>query len=307
MAGYAWEQEDYSYVMGSRDKFPSNDLPYLNAGSPDNQQSEGGGHGWAIQSVFGRLKYNFDERYLFETTVRYDGSSRFPQNQKYGIFPSIAAGWRLSEEQFIQSKESLNWISNLKLKVSWGRLGNQNIGNYPYQSVYALGENYPFGGTYYQGAAIKTATDPTIKWEETETIDRGLESILWNGLLSVNASYFYRKTYDILYKPTNSISSVLGQDISEMNTGKLRNTGWEFEIGHRNRIGEVGYSTHGNLSIINNKLLSLGVGNVEQLNGLVGDGSDYFIGYPINLYYGYVTDSVFLTRKRLITGMIKAK
>lgn len=149
LAGYAWEQEDYSYVMGSRDKFPSNDLPYLNAGSPDNQQSEGGGHGWAIQSVFGRLKYNFDERYLFETTVRYDGSSRFPQNQKYGIFPSIAAGWRLSEEQFIQSKESLNWISNLKLKVSWGRLDNQNIGNYPYQSVYALGENYPFGGTYY--------------------------------------------------------------------------------------------------------------------------------------------------------------
>ncbi len=293
-AGYSWEQEDYRYVQGSRDKFPGNDLPYLNAGSPDNQKSEGTGNAWAIQSGFGRLRYNFNERYLFESTVRYDGSSRFPQSKKFGFFPSVAAGWRLSEENFFKENESLGFISNLKLKVSWGRLGNQNIGNYPYQSVYELGQNYPFGDTYTQGAAVTTAVDPTIKWEETETIDGGLEAVFWNGLLSVNASYFNRRTYDILYKPSGSVSTILGQKISEMNTGELKNFGWEFEVGHRNKIGDVSYNVNANLSIIKNKLTTLGVGNVEQLNGMVGNGSDLFIGYPIQMYYGYVSDGVFL-------------
>lgn len=294
LAGYSWEQEDYRYVQGSRDKFPGNDLPYLNAGSPDNQKSEGTGNAWAIQSGFGRLRYNFNERYLFESTVRYDGSSRFPQSKKFGFFPSVAAGWRLSEENFFKGNESLGFISNLKLKVSWGRLGNQNIGNYPYQSVYELGQNYPFGDTYTQGAAVTTAVDPTIKWEETETIDGGLEAVFWNGLLSVNASYFNRRTYDILYKPSGSVSTILGQKISEMNTGELKNFGWEFEVGHRNKIGDVSYNVNANLSIIKNKLTTLGVGNVEQLNGMVGNGSDLFIGYPIQMYYGYVSDGVFL-------------
>lgn len=198
-------------------------------------------------------------------------------------------------------------MSNLKLKVSWGRLGNQNIGNYPYQSVYELGKNYPFGENFNQGAAISTATDPTIKWEETETIDGGFESTLWNGLLSFNASYFYRKTYDILYKPSGSVSSILGLNISEMNTGKLKNQGWEFEIGHRNKIGEVSYNINANLTIIKNELLTLGVGNVDQLNGMVGNGSNLFIGQPIQMYYGYLTDGVFLDQADIETWHNQSK
>lgn len=294
LAGYSWEDQTYRNLVGSRDKFPGNDLPAMNAGSPDNQKASGAGYDWAIQSVFGRLRYNFDERYLFESTLRYDGSSRFPADEKYGFFPSVAAGWRLSEESFFKENESLSWISNLKLKASWGILGNQNIGNYPYQTVFELGQNYPFGEIYSQGAAVTTATDPTIKWEETQTIDAGVEGVFWNGMLTANISYFYRKTYDILYKPSGSISTVLGQKISEMNTGELKNEGWEFELGHRNKIGEVSYNVNGNLSVINNKLMTLGVGNVEQLNGMTGNGSDLFIGHPIQLYYGYMTDGVFL-------------
>lgn len=294
LAGYSWEQQDYTDLNGSRDKFPGNDLLYLNAGSPDNQKASGSGNAWALQSLFGRIKYNFGERYLLESTLRYDGSSRFPENRKYGFFPSLAMGWRISEESFVKDNPSLGWITNLKLKTSWGRLGNQNIGNYPYQSVYELGQNYPFGEIYNQGAAIKTATDPTIKWEETETIDGGFESVLWNGLLSFNMTYFYRKTYDILYKPGASVSSVLGLKISEMNTGKLKNQGLEFEVGHRNKIGNVSYNINANLTIIRNKLLTLGVGNVDQLNGMVGNGSDLFVGQPIQMYYGYLTDGVFL-------------
>lgn len=299
LIGYSWEEQAYRTLVGERDKFPGNDLPYLNAGSPDNQKSSGGGNDWAIQSLFGRLRYNFNERYLLESTIRYDGSSRFPKDNKYGFFPSVAVGWRISEESFFKENENMAWINNLKLKVSWGKLGNQNIGNYPYQTVFELGQNYPFGDNYAAGAAVTTATDPTIKWEETETLDAGFESVFWNGLLSLNVSYFHRNTYDILYKPSGSVSGVLGQKISEMNTGKLRNAGWEFEVGHRNHIGKVSYSINGNLSIISNKVVSLGVGDVEQLNGMVGNGSDLFIGYPIEMYYGYLTDGVFLTDKEV--------
>ncbi|MGL4779930.1 MAG: SusC/RagA family TonB-linked outer membrane protein [Bacteroidales bacterium] len=295
LIGYSWEDSKYRNLSGSRDKFPGNDLPFLNAGSPDNQLASGGGYEWAIQSVFGRARYNYDEKYLFETTMRYDGSSRFPKNQKYGFFPSVAAGWRLSEESFIRDNTKFSWITNLKLKASWGKLGNQNIGNYPYQTVFALGQNYPFGDALNQGAAVTVLTDRNIKWEDTETYDIGFESLLWDGKLSANVSYFYRYTNDILYKPSGSVSSILGLQISERNTGKLKNTGFEFELGHRNSIGKVNYNIAANLSIINNKLVTLGVGNVEQLNGLVGNGSNLFIGYPLEIYYGYLTDGVFIS------------
>lgn len=158
LVGYTWEDEGQRTLSGSRNNFPSDDVPFLGAGGADGQTNGGGGYDWAIQSVFGRLTYNYDQRYLFETTMRYDGSSRFPTDSKYGFFPSLAAGWRISEEQFWKENENLSFINNLKLKASYGILGNNNIGNYPYQSVYSLGQaqNYVFGGVYTQGAAVTT-------------------------------------------------------------------------------------------------------------------------------------------------------
>ena len=141
LVGYTWEDEGQRTLSGSRNNFPSDDVPFLGAGGADGQTNGGGGYDWAIQSVFGRLTYNYDQRYLFETTMRYDGSSRFPTDSKYGFFPSLAAGWRISEEQFWKENENLSFINNLKLKASYGILGNNNIGNYPYQSVYSLGKN----------------------------------------------------------------------------------------------------------------------------------------------------------------------
>ena len=296
LLGYSWEQEDYTGLGGFRDNFPGNNLPYIDAGSPGNQQSNGNAYGWALQSYFGRAQYNYAERYLLESTIRYDGSSRFPKGNRFGLFPSVALGWRISEESFFHENENLSWISGLKLKASWGRLGNNNIDNYPYQSVFTLNKDYPLGGTLNQGGVILTAVDPLVKWESTETIDAGVESVLWNGLLSFNASYFYRNTYDILYKPNSSVSLVLGKDLSEMNIGELKNKGWEFELGHKNTIGDFSYNVNANFSIIHNEVSSLGVGNVEQLNGLVGDGSSLFIGHPMQLYYGYKTDGVFLDK-----------
>lgn len=298
LVGYTWEDEGQRTLSGSRNNFPSDDIPYLGAGGADGQTNDGGGYDWAIQSVFGRLTYNYDQRYLFETTMRYDGSSRFPTDTKFGFFPSVAGGWRVSEENFWKEHESLSsWFNNLKLKVSYGVLGNNNIGNYPYQSVYTLGQaqNYVFGGVYTQGAAVTTYVDPTLKWERTRTIDFGIETGFFDNRLTFNASYFYRKTTDVLYKPAASYSAIFGLGISQVNTGELENKGWELEIGHQNKIGNFSYHVNANFSVINNKVLTLGMGNVTQNNGMVGNGSDLFIGYPMQMFYGYKTDGVFLT------------
>lgn len=297
LVGYTWEDEGQLTLKGKRNNFPSDDVPYLNAGGADGQTNNGGGYEWAIQSVFGRLTYNYDQRYLFETTMRYDGSSRFPTDSKYGFFPSVAAGWRVSEEKFWKENDNLSFVDNLKVKASIGVLGNNNIGNYPYQSVYTLGQaqNYVFGGVYTQGAAVTTYVDPTLKWERTRTTDFGIETAFLNNKLTFNASYFYRKTTDILYKPSASYSNIFGLKVSEINTGEVENKGWEFELGHHNNIGKFNYHINGNFSIINNKVLTLGMGNVTQNNGMVGNGSDLFIDYPMQMFYGYKTDGVFLS------------
>ena len=297
LVGYTWEDEGQRNVGGTRSNFPSDDVPYLSAGGVDGQSNTGGGYDWALQSVFGRLTYNFNERYLFETTMRYDGSSRFPTDSKYGFFPSVAAGWRISEEGFWKDNENLDFFNNLKVKASYGILGNNNIGNYPYQSVYTLDNNlnYVFGDVYTQGASVTTYVDPTLKWERTRTTDFGVETGFFDNKLTLSASYFYRKTVDVLYKPAASYSSIFGLNVSQVNTGEVKNQGWEFEIGHRNNIGDFHYNVSGNFSIINNEVLTLGMGNVEQTNKMVGNGSDLFIGYPMQMFYGYKTDGVFLT------------
>lgn len=299
LVGYSWEQQSARNMEARRDNFPSNEYPYLTVGSPDNQTNGGGGNDWVIQSVFGRAQYNYAERYLAEVTMRYDGSSRFPADSRYAFFPSAAVGWRISEESFFRDNEKMNFIDNLKLKASAGILGNNNIGNYAYQSVYQLGKdyNYPFGGNIQQGAQLTTYTDPRLKWETTRTIDGGFEAALWNGLLTADISYFYRYTYDILFKPNASVSSIFGLDMSEVNTGELSNRGWEFNVGHRNQIGDFSYGVNANFSIIKNKVETLGVGNVKQANGMVGNGSELFIGYPVEMYYGYRTDGVFLNQQ----------
>ena len=293
LLGYSFESQDNDDFNGYRQYFPSNDYTAMDMGDAENQKSGGYDYGWTLLSYFGRFKYDYLHKYLFETTVRRDGSSRFPSSKKYGIFPSLAAGWRVSEESFFEPL--LDVVSNLKFKVSWGILGNQNISNYPYQSTLAPGLNYPFGGVSSVGAGLTTLKDSNLHWESTRTTDAGLEIGLLNGLVDLNVSYFHRNTYDILYKPSSSVSSVLGLDLSEINTGKMKNSGFEFEVSHQKQIGDFNYKISGSLSIINNEVVDLGVGNVSQPNGLVGNGSDLFIGYPMQMYYGYLSDCLLYT------------
>jgi TonB-linked SusC/RagA family outer membrane protein len=295
LGGYSFENQINENLSGKRINFPSNDYTVMSMGGVDNQQVDGNDTEWAIQSLFGRFKYNYNHKYLFEFTLRHDGSSRFPPKRKYASFPSLAAGWRLSEEGFFN--EAVPWVSNLKLKASWGKLGNQNIGNYPYQSTLASGRDYPFGTGISTGAAYRTYRDPEIHWESTEVKDFGIESGFFDEKIVFNATYFDRFTNDILYTPSSSVSDVLGVGISETNTGEVKNSGWEFELGHRNTINDFKYNIMGNFSIIKNEVVTLGLGNVVQPNGMVGNGSTLFIGYPMEMYYGYKSDGVFISEE----------
>ncbi|MEJ7778743.1 MAG: TonB-dependent receptor [Daejeonella sp.] len=294
LAGYSFEENRYDQATAYRNNLASNSLTQINAGAADNQQSTGTAFEWALESFFGRANYSFANKYLIEGVLRRDGSSRFPQSNKYAYFPSVAVGYRLGQESFI--KDKLTWIDELKIKASYGILGNQNIPNYPYQNTYKIGTayNYPFSSAISSGVARTTITDPTLRWESTQTTDVGLDFTAFKNKLNFSATYFDRYTYDILYSPGGSVSKTLGFTLGNQNTGKLSNTGWEFALGHTNKLGKFGYNLNGNFTIINNKVLDLGVGNIVQPNGTIGNGSSLFNGYPMQIYYGYKADGIFV-------------
>lgn len=291
LGGYSFESSHSETLSGYRGDLPSNDLPSLNLGDPGTQTNDFSANEYALQSLFGRLQYNFQKKYLVEGTIRYDGSSRFPIDRKYASFPAVAIGWRISQENFI--KDNINWINDLKLKASYGTLGNQNIGNYPYQNLLVTGSNYPFGGSLFAGAARTTITDTTLHWESTRTKDIGFDATLFKNKLTFGATYFDRYTYDILASPGGSVSFVLGFGVGRQNSGKLSNKGWEFTLGYRDAFNDFSYWINSNLTILKNTILDLGVGNTNQPNGMVGNPAIGFIGYTYGMYYGYVAEGLF--------------
>ncbi|TKG93382.1 SusC/RagA family TonB-linked outer membrane protein [Puteibacter caeruleilacunae] len=284
LGGFSRETYRQDWTKASRDNFANNELHEINGGSEENMKASGSAEEWALQSVFGRVGYSYKGKYLFEANARYDGSSRFSDDERYGFFPSFSGAWRVSEESFI--KDNASWIDNLKLRASWGELGNQNIGsNYPYQSVIALGQNYSFGDALAPGAAVNTLPNKSITWETTQVLDFGFDATIYGGLLNVTADYFRKKTLDILYKISSS--KVLGLTPSEVNAGEVLNKGFEVNVTHKHRVGELRYNVGVNFSYIHNEVLELA--NVEKdiAKGL-------FVGEPLNSYYGYVADGLFV-------------
>ncbi|EHQ28728.1 TonB-dependent receptor plug [Mucilaginibacter paludis DSM 18603] len=283
LAGYSQEANRDNWIQASRDNFPSNLLYELNAGAATNMQSSGSASEWALRSYFGRVNYDFAGKYLFEANARYDGSSRFPENNRWGFFPSVSAGWRVSEESFI--KDNFNWIDNLKLRASWGELGNQNISNYPYQNAISLGQNYTFGGSLVSGAAVTTLSNINIKWETTKVTDIGLDLDVFKGKLSMTLDYFDKTTSDILYNVP--VSSVLGLTPSEVNAGAMKNTGFEVMLKYNTAIGNFHIGASPNFSYVNSRVTKI-AGNIQQ-----DISAGLFVGQSLNPIYGYVADGIF--------------
>lgn len=284
LAGFSQESFREDWTTAFRSNFPNNLLYELNAAASSNMQSSGSGSEWGLRSFFGRINYSFDDKYLFEANARYDGTSRFPESGRWGLFPSVSAGWRLSEEHFI--KDNLQWLNNLKLRLSWGRLGNQNISTYPYQNVLSLGQNYPFGGALAAGARLTRLSNANIKWETTEVANAGLDISVLNSKLGLTIDYFDKTTSDILYNIT--VSSTLGLTPSEVNAATVNNRGVELALNYNTSIRDLRLSISPNFSYIKNSVTMI-AGDLKQ-----DIGRGLFVGQPFNAIYGYEADGLFV-------------
>jgi TonB-linked SusC/RagA family outer membrane protein len=270
---------DYSY----RRDIASSSLSQISAGSEDGQIARGDATSWALRSQFARLNYNFKEKYLFEANVRRDGTSRFSPDNRWGIFPSFSAGWRLSEEPFIKGIEG---IENIKLRASWGQLGNQNIsGLYPYISTVSLGWNYPFNEIMASGAAVSDAVSENITWETSITTNLGIDLSFWDKKLDITADYYNMKTDGLLLQlPVNP---VFGLPAPLQNAAVMRNKGIEFVFSHTNQIGKFKYNAAFNIAKNTNV--------VEDLKGTTPQLGTYTIqeGVSYHAFYGYQSMGLF--------------
>lgn len=281
-------QEGYN-INGRVVNLPSNNIRVL-SGSTELATNGGTASAYSLQSFLGRVNYIYDNKYLFEANARIDGSSRLPESQQYPIFPSVSAGWILSEESFLKNNK---YISLLKIRGSYGVLGNQEIGNYSFTQNYGLGQNYVFNNAVVQGVAITGLANADIKWETTKLADIGLDMEFFGGKLGFVADYFDKNTSDILY--TIPIPATLGGlNPPVQNVAKVNNKGFELSITHNNSVGKFNYNLALNGSVIKNKIVDL-AGRLDVITG------NFLLtpGQPINSFYGYISDGIIRTQEEL--------
>ncbi|MCB0434735.1 MAG: TonB-dependent receptor [Mangrovimonas sp.] len=274
---------------GQLSGFPTNNLEEFNAGGVVDPAVAGSALEETYQSFFGRINYDYDGKYLAEFNLRRDGSSKFNSQNRYGNFPSASVGWRISREHFMQS---ISFINNLKLRASWGVSGNDRIGNYIYAQTYNPGIDYVLGDdNTVTGVALTSLANPSIKWEETEQYDIGLDLGMFNNKLDIVADYFNRNSTDILY--TNfPIPNTLGVTTLEaQNAASMVNTGLEFGVNYRDNINEnLSFSLGASLTkFLNNEVTGLGEGGEETITNT----NIIRVGEPYMAYYGYKAIGIF--------------
>ena len=257
LAGYNQENRKYEQQEGFRRDFPSSELLALDAGGTDAQTANGYGYDWALQSFFGRVNYAFDNRYLFEASLRYDGSSKFRKGNKWGVFPSFSGGWRISEEPFLSN---VSWLTELKIRGSWGKLGNQNVDNYPYQNLLDYGL-YVYDNVT-TGVVHQNLVDADITWETTQAAGVGVDFSLWNGMLSGTVDYFNKNTTNILRKI--ELPDFVGLGAPTVNSGEMNNKGIEADLRHRNKVGNVIYSLGANFYSYKNEVVKFGPEEIQS-------------------------------------------
>lgn len=290
LAGFHSELYNYKYTMAFRQNFPSNDLTDINAGSADGAKAQGYTRQLAMLSWLGRVNYDYAGKYLIEANIRYDGSSRFADGNRWGAFPSFSAGWRLSEEGFFEDYK--NTFNSVKLRASWGKLGNQNIvmkdvkEYYPTVPTLVLDGSYPFGSSLSSGAYTKYAKNPNLKWEATTTWGVGLDVALIDKL-NVTLDYYNKTTSGILMEVPTPDTYALEKFVD--NVGKVENSGVELSLQYNDRFGKVDFSFGGNVAYNMNKIKDLGKGVTEILD----DNKIKRVGESIDSFYGYRTDGLY--------------
>lgn len=290
LAGWHTEKYNYRYQKSYRKNFPNNELTDMNAGDASTQTNEGYTRELAMISWFARVNYDYAGKYLFEANIRSDASSRFAEGNRWGYFPSFSGAWRISEEAFME--DSRSWLDNLKIRASWGQLGNQDALNdyYPALNTYNLNATYPFGGALNSGYYQKAYRLSTISWEKATTWGIGLDFALFGNKLSGSIDYYDRKTTGIIMDV--SVPNEFALDAYKDNVGSMKNSGVELNLSYKDKIGQVIIGVAGNVAYNKNEILDLDTpAGYMDVSG--GYSQRNVVGHAINSYYIYQADGFF--------------
>ena len=286
-------------LSASRKNYAFEDNDYMQIGSGSGTQTNGGGKSqWALFSLFGKVDYNYADRYLFSATLRRDATSRLYKEQNSGVFPAFSGAWRISQEKFYPKNNILN---DAKLRVAWGQNGNSAVvSNYASYStyVYATGSGaYDLNGTnndVVNGIIVASTGNKDLKWETTTQTNLGFDLYMLNSSLSLSFDYYWKTTKDMLTQPP--VLSVAGENaIKWMNTGDMKNTGWELTLGYNSpKYGDWSWNGNFNLSHYKNKVVKL-----NNFVNTIGGDVRLMQGQPMGVYYGYVCDGIFQNEEQV--------
>ncbi len=300
VAGYTAQKFVSEGFSAERLDFPNEDPDqrFLSTGNTISGAS-GGKSENSLVSAFGRLNYSFDQKYLLTATFRADGSSRFAPGNKWGYFPAVSAGWRISREGFFGEG---GLISFLQVNAGWGQLGNQNVADLQYLALVSSGRRYSFGGEQVVGASLSRIPNENISWETAEMLNFGVDFGLIDNRLLGNISYFIKDTKDMLLAPP-TVGSIGRASVPDQNVGEMRNQGLEIELGYQNRAGrDFTYNISGNASFITNEVTKLFDGNFLASRRYGRPNQEIartFEGEPIGTFFGWRTDGLYQTQDEI--------
>ena len=296
VVGYTAQKDAYSSNYIYSDRFSNNLVPTLSAVSGIITDGTSTIDQWSMVSYLARANYNFNSKYYLTASIRTDGSSRFGSERKYGVFPSAAVAWRISDENFLKN---LAFLNDMKLRASYGETGNNNIGNYDHIAT-AIYEKYVLGGVAVGGYAPGRLANPILTWEKQQQFNAGLNGTFFKKRINVSVDYFRSLNTNLLLNVNTP--AITGFNTALKNIGQVKNTGWEFVFSTVNIQGKFQWSTDFNISTYKNKVVKLGpsgdpiitVGNITQ------------IGKPIGMFYGWLIDGIFKNQAELSKGPIFA-
>ncbi|UAY56201.1 SusC/RagA family TonB-linked outer membrane protein [Arachidicoccus terrestris] len=291
LAGFTAQHQRDEFMSLTAGNFPNDLVPTLNAGTASSGTSTASE--WSMLSLLARATYHYDTKYLLTATLRRDGSSRFGKDTKWGYFPSVSAGWVISDEPFLRGAD---WINLLKLRASYGVAGNNQIPNYGSIGLLST-SNYVSGDQIASGLAVDNLSNLDLKWEKTRQFNLGLDFNFWQNRVSASVEYYRSITQNLLLNVP--IPDITGFNTQLTNVGKVRNSGLELGLQTKNLTGELSWDSHFNLSFNRNKVLQLGPGNTPLIF------TDYVVtvktevGQPISNFYGYKFNGVYNTQSEI--------
>ena len=292
LAGFTAQEETVKNIRGDANTFPDDLTPFLNAGAI--RSSSSAEYGWSLLAYIARANYAYKDKYLLSASFRREGSSRFGLQNKYGDFPSASVGWRISGEEFMSG---INWLSDLKLRASYGKTGNNDIGNYNSLSFLST-NNYILNNSFAPGAVVSAFANSALQWEKSDQVNIGLDLSIFSNKVTVTAEYYNKQTNDMLLSV--SIPAISGFTSSLTNIGKVQNRGVELAINYRESVGEVNIRSGFNIAFNKSKVLEInGANDILWFGSFYGGYNVQKVGRPIGMIYGYDKIGIFNTQEEI--------